>query len=206
MLRLAKFIKPYLLLIIAAMALLFGQAMADLALPNYMSDIVNVGIQQGGVQSAVPSAIRASEMDRLVLFLTPDEKTVVLADYTLVDKNSADYAATVEKYPAAANEPVYVLKTVDSTELNRLDPLMGKGLLAVSMIEQVMADPSKASSLGLAAGGFDISKLPCRNGSLCTDAETAGRPADRHHIIHRQDFCINGQQTDQPGSSRGSEK
>jgi ATP-binding cassette subfamily B protein len=160
MLRLAKFIKPYLLLIIAAMALLFGQAMADLALPNYMSDIVNVGIQQGGVQSAVPSAIRASEMDRLVLFLTPDEKTAVLADYTLVDKNSADYAATVEKYPAAANEPVYVLKTVDSTELNRLDPLMGKGLLAVSMIEQVMADPSKASSLGLAAGGFDISKLP----------------------------------------------
>jgi ATP-binding cassette subfamily B protein len=160
MLRLAKYLKPYLLLILIAVALLFAQAMADLALPNYMSDIVNVGIQQGGVESAVPSAIRASEMDRLSLFLTPEEKTTVMTDYTLVDKNSPDYSATVAKYPAAATESVYVLNTTDSAELSKLESPMGKGLLAASMIEQAMADPAKAKALGAAAGGFDLSKLP----------------------------------------------
>ena len=46
MFRLFKYLKPYVLLILIAIGLLFAQAMADLALPNYMSDIVNVGIQQ----------------------------------------------------------------------------------------------------------------------------------------------------------------
>jgi len=49
MLRLTKYLKPYLVLLVVSIALLFGQAMADLALPNYMSEIVNVGIQQGGI-------------------------------------------------------------------------------------------------------------------------------------------------------------
>ncbi len=69
MIRLAKYLKPYIAMILLAIALLFVQAMADLALPDYMSKIVNVGIQQGGISSAVPEAIRSSEMDKLVLFM-----------------------------------------------------------------------------------------------------------------------------------------
>ena len=65
MLRLAKYLKPYVLLILMAVVLLFVQANADLALPDYMSNIVNYGIQQGGVVNAVPVAIRQSEMNRL---------------------------------------------------------------------------------------------------------------------------------------------
>ena len=60
MLRIFRYLKPYTLSIIAVLILLFAQAMGELALPNYMSDIVNVGIQQGGVESAVPEAIRAA--------------------------------------------------------------------------------------------------------------------------------------------------
>ena len=160
MLHLTKYIKPYLALVITAIVLLFIQAMADLSLPNYMSDIVNVGIQQGGVESAIPSAIRASQMDRVTLFLTADEKAIVMADYTLVNSNSSNFADVVKQYPTAANEPVYVLKSIDSAETTRLEPIMGKGILAVSMLEQAMADPAKAQSLGAIAGGFDLSKLP----------------------------------------------
>ncbi|HUH97421.1 MAG TPA: hypothetical protein VLZ89_08695, partial [Anaerolineales bacterium] len=160
MLRLAKYLKPYLVLILMAVALLFVQANADLALPDYMSDIVNYGIQQGGVQNAVPLAMRRSEMSRLLIFMTEDEKNTVLADYTLVDKSSADYDADVKLYPALATQPVYVLnKNVAPAEIARLNPIMGKALLVVSGIEQAMVNPAAAQS---AAGnfGFDLSRIP----------------------------------------------
>jgi ATP-binding cassette, subfamily B, multidrug efflux pump len=159
MFRLAKYLKPYLLLILIAVALLFVQANADLALPDYMSNIVNYGIQQGGVVNAVPTAIRQSEMNRLLAFMTADNQTAVLADYTLMDKNSADYAAQVKLYPDLAKEPVYVLKSVDQAEITKLDPIMGKSFLVVSGIEQALANPAAAKAMGQAFG-FDLSKIP----------------------------------------------
>jgi ATP-binding cassette subfamily B multidrug efflux pump len=159
MLRLAKYLKPYLLLILIAIALLFVQANADLALPDYLSNIVNYGIQQGGVTNAVPLAIRQSEMNRLLAFMSADNQTAVLADYTLVDKNSADYAADVKLYPILATEPVYVLKSVDKSEITRLNPVMGKALLVVSGIEAALKDPAKAQAMGQSFG-FDLTKIP----------------------------------------------
>lgn len=158
MLRLFKYLKPYVLLILVAIGLLFAQAMADLALPNYMSDIVNVGIQQGGVENAVPMAIRSSEMNKLIIFMTPDEKALVLSDYTLVDSKSADYAANLEKYSVLATESVYVLNKIDETETAKLNPITGKSLLVVSMIEAALKDPAKAAAMSSA--GFDLSKIP----------------------------------------------
>ena len=182
MLRLTKYLKPYLLLILIAIALLFVQANADLALPDYLSKIVNVGIQQGGVENAIPVAIRASAMDDVILFLDPQEyvwghyfgstfvpdwtkgiipsdQKVVLSAYRLVDKNSADYATLVKQYPALADEPIYVLNKIDKSEIDILNPIMGKALLVVSGIQQAMADPAKAAALG-AGLGIDMSKLP----------------------------------------------
>ncbi len=159
MLRLLKYLKPYTLLILFTIALLFVQANADLALPDYMSKIVNNGIQQGGVENAVPAAIRQSEMDKLVIFMTVDNKALVLGDYTLVDKNSSDYAKYVTQYPALANEPVYVLNNIDKAENTKLNPVMGKALLIVSTIQQIMADPTQAAAMGQALG-FDLSQLP----------------------------------------------
>ena len=158
MFRLFKYLKPYVLLILIAIGLLFAQAMADLALPNYMSDIVNVGIQQGGVENAVPMAIRASEMDKLVIFMTPEEKASVLADYTLVDSKSADYATYLKEYPVLATEPVYVLNKIDAAETAKLNPITGKSFLVVSMIEAALKDPAKAAAMS--GSGFDLSKIP----------------------------------------------
>ena len=142
------------------------QANADLALPDYLSNIVNYGIQQGGVVNAVPMAIRQSEMNRLLAFMSADNRTAVLGDYTLVDKNSPDYATDVKQYPALANEPVYVLKNVDKSEITRLNPIMGKALLVVSGIEQALADPDQAQAMGTSASTCPSSRrvrmsLPC---------------------------------------------
>jgi len=159
MLRLTKYLKPYLVLLVVSIALLFGQAMADLALPNYMSEIVNVGIQQGGIESAVPAAIRQSQLEKATLFMSADEKTQVLANYTLVDSSSADYAAMVAKYPLLATEPVYELKVIDAATRTALTPTMGKSLTVVYAIQQAAADPTKAAALG-ANAGFDLTKVP----------------------------------------------
>src|SRR6266498_2916745 len=160
MLKLLKFAKPYRLMLILAIALLFAQANFDLALPDYLSRIVNTGIQQSGVEDAVPQAIRQSEMNRVVIFMSPTEKDSMLADYALIDQNSADYQNYLAEYPILKTEPIYVLKDVNQAEIDRLNPIMGKALLAVSVIEQAIADPSKAAQMGSSFGGFEIGRLP----------------------------------------------
>ena len=88
MLNLLKHLKPFVASMILAIALLFVQAICDLSLPDYMSNIVNVGIQQGGVENAVPKVIKLSEMEKLFIFMNDDEKNVVKDNYTLLDKDN----------------------------------------------------------------------------------------------------------------------
>ncbi len=159
MIRILKYLKPYRLLILLTIVLLFVQAFADLALPSYMADIVNVGIQQGGVENAVPVAIRQSSMDKLTLFMSEQDKTTVLGDYTLVDKDSPDYEQYVKDYPTLANEPVYVLNEIDQAEMDRINPIMGKAILGTSFIQQLIYDPTKAAAMAQ-VGGIDLSSIP----------------------------------------------
>ncbi|MFH2103420.1 MAG: ABC transporter ATP-binding protein [Chloroflexota bacterium] len=159
MLRLIKFLKPYTLLILLSIALLFVQANADLALPDYLSRIINNGIQQNGVENAVPIAIRQGEMDRLFIFMNAVDKARVLADYTLVDPTSPDAEPLLQEYPALLDEPIYLLQAVDQAEIELLNPIMGKALVVVSSIEQMIADPSKAPPIG-AGFDFDPSRIP----------------------------------------------
>lgn len=137
MFKLAKYLKPFIGLIIAAVILLFGQAMADLSLPDYMSNIVNTGIQQGGIETAIPKAMRVSQMDRLTIFLNADEKSEVIKNYTLIDKANVDYDKYVKDYPALEKESIYVLNKIDKTEIDRLNPIIGKALLTVTGVEKM---------------------------------------------------------------------
>jgi ATP-binding cassette subfamily B multidrug efflux pump len=161
MLRLAKFLKPYTLLIILAILLLFVQANANLALPDYLSRIVNNGIQQSGVENAVPQAIRQSQMDKLLIFMTTQEQTLVLEDYDLVEPTSPDVDLYLEEYPILAEEPIYILRDIDQAEVELLSPIMGRALLVVSGIEQMIEDPSKVPPMGEGFEfDFDPSMIP----------------------------------------------
>lgn len=140
MFKLAKYFKPFIGLLLSAIIILFVQAMCDLSLPDYMSDIVNKGIQQGGIESSVPKAIRASEMEKVKIFLNSDDKSKILDNYTLIDKSSSDYDKYVEEYPTLEKEPIYVLKDVDKTEINNMDPIIGKALLSVSGVEKMKSE------------------------------------------------------------------
>lgn len=160
MLRLLKYLKPFAWWILLAIVLLFIQANADLALPDYLSRIVNVGIQQGGVENAVPEALRQSTMDRLALFLTADEKTTLLAHYRLVEQSAPDYETYLQRYPTLSQEPIYVLQDADAATVQRLNPIMGRALLIVYSIEQIQAHPEQARTLMPGLERFDLSKLP----------------------------------------------
>jgi ATP-binding cassette subfamily B multidrug efflux pump len=159
MLRLTKYLKPYALLIILSLALLFVQANANLALPDYLSKIVNNGIQQSGVENAVPEAIRQSEMDRFLIFMSAEEKARVLEDYVLVEPTSSDADQYLEEYPALIDEPIYILNELDQAEYDYLIPIMGRALVVVSGIEQMIEDPSKAPFIG-EGFDFDPSQIP----------------------------------------------
>lgn len=155
MMKMMKFVKPYRWTLALAVALIFAQANLDLALPDYLSRIVNTGIQQGGVENALPEAIRASEMDKVVIFLSAADKEDVLASYALVTDSSPDYDSYLKRYPALETQPIYVLNDIPQSEVDRLNPIMAKALLTVSGIEQAMNDPATAAEMG-----FDPSKLP----------------------------------------------
>ena len=80
--KLFKYMGVYWKTIIAIFAVLILQAYCDLSLPAYTSDIVNVGIQQFGIDETVPDAISTEEMDKVLLFVTnEDEKREVLDAY-----------------------------------------------------------------------------------------------------------------------------
>ena len=156
MTRLFNYVKPFAIMVLLSIILLFLQAMADLSLPTYTANIVNVGIQQGGVETAVPVAIRESQMEKLTLFLSEDDATQVMDAYTLVEPNTADAETYLEDYPVLETEAVYVLQNTDDETIASLNPIMGKAFLVVSGIQQAVDDPDSIPE-GM---GFDLSMLP----------------------------------------------
>ncbi len=115
MLKLKRYLKPYIGFLLLAVMLLFGQAMLELTLPNYMSDIVNVGIQQGGITEVAPRALSASAME-MMPFVSEEDRQAVADSYTHPDAESLpklqkefpglteeDWVLREDKDPAAAD-------------------------------------------------------------------------------------------------------
>ena len=87
MMKLSKYLKPFIGSIIAVIILLFVQAVSELSLPDYMSNIVNVGIQQGGIKNSAPEAIRKSQFDKLLLFIEENDTKLIEDNYKLINRN-----------------------------------------------------------------------------------------------------------------------
>ena len=132
MLKLVKYLKSSIGPILLVVALLVVQAMCDLALPEYTSRIVNVGIQQGGIENAVPQVIRQSEMEHLFLFMSESDQARVLEHYEELERSAlseSEYTSLVKKYPVLADEPLYRLKKVDAQTVEELDGLLSRPML-----------------------------------------------------------------------------
>ena len=138
MFKLMKFLKPFRWIIFAIFILLFIQAMSDLSLPNYLSRIVNIGIQQRGIKNAFPEAIRLSAMKKIELFINDADTAFIERCYLLLESlrlSKVDYETYVKRYPILGHEPLYVLNTEDEGELERLEAVFKAPLMIVSAIE-----------------------------------------------------------------------
>lgn len=128
-----KYLKPFALSVITVIALLFIQAQTELALPDYMSDIVNTGIQTGGITSGVPEAVRASEYEKMTIFLSDKEQKLFKENYKLVTPKKAS-AEEKEDYPILSKEAVFILNTDDDKILDKLNSALAEpGLIVMSL-------------------------------------------------------------------------
>lgn len=133
MVKILKYLKSSWISIVVIIALLIGQAMCDLSLPDYTSNIVNVGIQQGGIEETAPKVIRASSMDKLLLLMDEKDADTIQNSYTYISKDHAK-EEEIEDYPALEKEDVYELKDLSKEELDSLESLMSKPMMMLSML------------------------------------------------------------------------
>lgn len=118
--KLFKFLKPYAAAVAAIICILVVQAYCDLSLPTYTSDIVNVGIQQGGIDEALPDTISKKDLNHLLLLVPSDRQKIVKNAYT-ESAEKYDYNATVMELKASVKE--------DKKKVDRLSEILGKPML-----------------------------------------------------------------------------
>lgn len=163
MIKLAKYLKPFSLLLVVCVALLFGQAVCDLTLPNLMSDIVNVGLQQGGIKNSTPEAISKKGLDFISTFMSTDEKDTIIQNYTLIsttDTNSSNYINNINKYPLLKTEDIYVLNSDNKETIDKLNTIFGKSTLTfVNILKQYSAQGSYSSMNSTDMSNVDFSKI-----------------------------------------------
>ncbi|HCO74275.1 MAG TPA: ABC transporter [Clostridium sp.] len=155
MFKLIKYLKNSVVPIIIIIGLLIVQAVCDLSLPDYTSNIVNVGIQQGGVEKVTPEVIRKSQLEKLELFISEEDRIEIKSNYTLLDKDSfsdEEYNKYVKKYPSLENEGVYKLTTKkkDKETIEKLNGIFAKPMLVVQGFESD-SEESKAMKAAIIA-------------------------------------------------------
>lgn len=145
MLKLFRYLKKAYLPVICIVALLIMQALCELSLPTYTSNIVNVGIQQGGIEDAVPEVMREQTFQGLSAVMKKDDAEEMKDAYELYSK---DKVADSE-YDTYKDGRLYVRKDISSEERKDLDQSMSKAMIMLSaqMAKQIEANPQAAAQL-----------------------------------------------------------
>ena len=145
-----RYCKPFAGVVLACLILLFGQAACDLSLPNLMSDMVNVGIQQSGIQSGAPEALRGDALKLLEFFMDSEEQAQMEESYNLIEPGSSEAQRLKEEYPLIQEESVAVLREdVTEEELDQLGQIYGEagyGLLLYLQADDTAAQLQQAAA------------------------------------------------------------
>lgn len=143
--HLLKYLKAYTVSAIVIIVVLAAQAYCDLSLPGYTSDIVNVGIQQGGIDTTIPKQISKTDMEKVSLFLTEEEKNTVMKSYA---EDNTTYKTDA-----------YILKDTvldDEKAMEKLSEQMNDAMLLAEsmslkedtkgMLDQLLTMPGRAAA------------------------------------------------------------
>lgn len=141
MFKLIKYFRPFLLSLVSIFLLLVVQASCELSLPEYTSNIINVGIQQEGIENSVPKFLRKITLDKLSIFLNEKDLDFIKENYTLSDD-------------------IYTLKKVDKETRDKLDSIMEKPFAMLNFIEMQKNQELSSDLIGiLKSKKIDTSKL-----------------------------------------------
>ncbi|MGI6152363.1 MAG: ABC transporter ATP-binding protein [Christensenellaceae bacterium] len=141
---LARYLKPFGILLLVTVGLLFVQAFCDLNLPNYMSSIVNVGLQQGGITESAPVAVSMDGYAVMTAFMTDEDAEFVSAHYEKIPAGDAAYSKT---YELNKTEDIYVRKEADAQALQTLNSLFGEaGWTMINIVRQIMPDSGNTNA------------------------------------------------------------
>ena len=133
---LARNLKKSWMAIVVIILLLCVQAMADLNLPDFTSKIVNIGIQQKGIENSSPDVITKATLDKALLLTRDDE--FILNNYQVFSRENLskkEYDKFLKQYPNIDKQETYVIKKIDETTRKDLNLKIGKALMMVSMLE-----------------------------------------------------------------------
>ena len=108
MLKALKYLKPFWKSVIAVIFLIFAQVQLELALPDYMSNIVTNGIQYNGITSPVPEVLSTSTYEHMEYFMSDEDIITFENSYKLIEKGNSSYTT---KYPLNETEDIYILNT-----------------------------------------------------------------------------------------------
>ena len=168
--KLLKFLKPYAGAVVAIICILVVQAYCDLSLPTYTSDIVNVGIQQGGIDETVPDAISKKDLNHLLLLVPSDKQELVKNAYTKSTKKY-DYKGTVMELKSSVKE--------DDKKMEKLSDILGKPMLLAagfdsgSDMTQRSEGPGAGPDAGSGTTGTDSDAGSTKEGSSA-DVRSSG--------------------------------
>lgn len=163
MIKLMKYLKRSAGYIVLIIALLFLQAYCDLSLPNYTSNIINVGIQQNGIEDSVPEKIRKTSMDSLKLFMEEDD------------------AKTVDGFYEEEGDDLVLKDKISKEDREELNDIFGKPMVIVS----TLTSDSEESKAALAKMGIPegtdplaaLSQMPAE--ALAAVKEQVGEKIDK---------------------------
>ncbi len=152
MIKILKYLRESAGWALLVLALLGLQAYCDLSLPQYTSDIVDVGIQQGGISHSAPEAVRQEELEKLFLFLEDGERQTVEGSYLLLSTenfSAEEYARYGKKYPASAKEPILIRKDLSDEALKELDGILSRAEAGAVMAGQMGLELSPETAADL---------------------------------------------------------
>lgn len=151
LLRLRKYLRPYTAFIFIAILLLCGQGMADLFLPDLMSDIVNVGIQRSGIEHSAPEALSGNALAFLLRFSSEENQKILHNGYRKA--GNTDEIESVRKQYAKADTAGEVYLISGKEDRAVLDDAVSRADLAFMLTMQGIADAMNLSP-GNGAGSF----------------------------------------------------
>ncbi|MDR0978583.1 MAG: ABC transporter ATP-binding protein, partial [Lachnospiraceae bacterium] len=148
MLKILRFLSKSAFSVVLIILLLCIQAKTDLDLPDYTSKMINIGIQQGGIENVSPDAISKIDMENLLIF-TKDDKQIMDA-YELISReilSNKDYEKYEKEYPLLEKEDLYILKNLKQKELDNLNTVMSEPLMELYVVTNREANQELIASM-----------------------------------------------------------